>query len=363
MPSNKRLVDPYYLKQLKENEEIFEAAFFKKFLLSESFLKKKRERNVGQASLKNNINQKLKENKSKLKKQKTNNVKINLDAIYQYILQLEVFPRRDNGEKKEFLKRWKSQKERLNRVLVEKEKERQEKERLKKIKEEAERRFREQEEQKRLREEALKKERKKQKEALKKAEEVLRKKQKLALLQGKRTDWKQVKQVLVENRVKHLYHFTDRVNIPSIKKNGGLISWNYSNREGIDILRPGSGWDARVEARRYGLSNYISLSFCEDHPMKFKAKQEGRIQDPVLLKISLDVCFFNLTMFTDMNAADSRSSRKNNLEFISNLRFDLFPENYFLIKDMGGHEYKYYQAEILVDTILPIEYILNIDDY
>ena len=178
LPSNKRLVDPYYLKQLKENEEIFEAAFFKKFLLSESFLKKKRERNVGQASLKNNINQKLKENKSKLKKQKTNNVKINLDAIYQYILQLEVFPRRDNGEKKEFLKRWKSQKERLNRVLVEKEKERQEKERLKKIKEEAERRFREQEEQKRLREEALKKERKKQKEALKKAEEVLRKKQK-----------------------------------------------------------------------------------------------------------------------------------------------------------------------------------------
>lgn len=42
---------------------------------------------------------------------------------------------------------------------------------------------------------------------------------------NKKTNWQEFKNIIEEKGVKKLYHFTDRDNLESIIKNGGLYSW------------------------------------------------------------------------------------------------------------------------------------------
>lgn len=57
----------------------------------------------------------------------------------------------------------------------------------------------------------------------------------------KRGDWSEFKRVLEQHKITKLYHFTDRDNLESIIKNGGLISWKDCERQGIAIPKPGGG--------------------------------------------------------------------------------------------------------------------------
>jgi len=57
----------------------------------------------------------------------------------------------------------------------------------------------------------------------------------------KKQNWQEFQQVLQQNRVIKLYHFTDRANIASIKKYGGLYSWEYCDKNGIVIPYQGGG--------------------------------------------------------------------------------------------------------------------------
>ena len=41
---------------------------------------------------------------------------------------------------------------------------------------------------------------------------------------GKRRDWEEFKRVLEQHKITKLYHFTDRDNLESIIRSGGLIS-------------------------------------------------------------------------------------------------------------------------------------------
>ena len=44
--------------------------------------------------------------------------------------------------------------------------------------------------------------------------------------------------VMKLNNVEKLYHFTDRENLESIKKNGGLYSWDFceKNKDNYEII-------------------------------------------------------------------------------------------------------------------------------
>ena len=188
-----------------------------------------------------------------------------------------------------------------------------------------------------------------------KAEKV----RKLKALLNKKANWRDFQKILQENNITILYHFTDLSNLKSIKENGGLYSWYYCDRNNIVIPMTGNSSLGRSLDLEFGLEDYVRLSFIKDHPMKHVAMNEGRVTKPYILKVSIDVCYFENTRFSDMNAADKRHTNDDSIDFLNSLRFDLFQRRYF---DLNPIEKKLHQAEILVKTWIPAEYITNINE-
>lgn len=200
-----------------------------------------------------------------------------------------------------------------------------------------------------------------QEEAKKRIEESkkLEKENKLKALLNKKSNWRDLQKVLQENNITILYHFTDHSNLKSIKENGGLYSWYYCDKNNIVIPMTGNSTLGRSLDLEFGLEDYVRLSFIKDHPMKHVAMNEGRITRPYLLKVSIEVCYFENTRFSDMNAADRRHTNGDSVDFLSSLRFDLFHKSYF---DLNPIEKKQHQAEVLVKTWIPAEYITNFNE-
>jgi len=166
---------------------------------------------------------------------------------------------------------------------------------------------------------------------------------------------------LLDNKVTKLYHFTDRSNIDMIKKMGGLYSWNYLQRNNISVPMPGGDNLSKMLDSRHGLQNYVRLSFCSNHPMKYVAMNEGRINNPVLLHIDPSVVTFKDTLFSDMNATKSGHIKGGALEDLKRVRFNVCrqPNHFNLTED----EKPYYQAEVMIKEFLPAKYILNLDEF
>lgn len=57
----------------------------------------------------------------------------------------------------------------------------------------------------------------------------------------KKSSWQEYKDLLEQQGINKLYHFTDRDNLESIIKNGGLYSWADCEQKGINISKPGGG--------------------------------------------------------------------------------------------------------------------------
>lgn len=158
-----------------------------------------------------------------------------------------------------------------------------------------------------------------------------------------------------------LYHFTDRANIQSIIDNGGIYSWQSCQERGILVKRPG-GDDSSHSIDSYkGLGKYVRLSFTSNHPMMYVAKNDGRISDPVVLRIDLSVADLPGTKFSDVNAARNNATVAPGLSGASNIHFTTVRQsNHFNLSD---DEKPYYQAEVLVYDKIPISCIKNIDVY
>ena len=98
----------------------------------------------------------------------------------------------------------------------------------------------------------------------------------------KKSNWQEFEQVLKENRITKLYHFTDFDNLESIIKYGGLYSWADCDEKGIKIAKPGGSSQSRSLDSRDRLEHYVRLSFAYDHPMQYVAMNDGRISNPVV---------------------------------------------------------------------------------
>jgi hypothetical protein len=173
-----------------------------------------------------------------------------------------------------------------------------------------------------------------------------------------KNNWQDFQRVLQQNNISKLYHFTDRANLQSIRQNGGLYSWNYCQRNGITIPRPGGSqlsWNLDMQK---GLQNCVRLAFVKDHPMLYVAQSDGRIINPVILEISSDVIFKKETKFATRNAAKGGVSADGTFEKFSAIKFPILRRRYF---DLDEGEKPYYQAEVLVLEKIPLEYILNIN--
>lgn len=222
------------------------------------------------------------------------------------------------------------------------EKERREKEaRERREREEAERRAREAREAE---------ERRKREEAARKAREE---KQRLySISHTQKVNASAIRNHLTSNGVRCFYHFTDRRNLESIKKHGGLYSWHYCEDHGITIPYPGGNGTSRSLDSYHGLSDYVRLSFCTDHPMKWVLEQKG--YDIVLLRIKIDVACLEGTLFSDINATDNNHRHGGTLDDLKRVNIQATQENYV---SRTSPIFKQHQAEVMVKTFIPLEYI------
>lgn len=156
--------------------------------------------------------------------------------------------------------------------------------------------------------------------------------------------------------VKYFYHFTNYNNLKSIKEHGGLYSWHYCENHDIKIPDAGGDYKSRELDLRQGLQDYVRLSFCSDHPMQYRKKNEGA--HLVLLKIKIDVAAFADTQFSDVNAAANNNIHGASLEDLRRVDIRATQKHYVKKEDPDFHKH---QAECMVKTFIPIEYITNID--
>lgn len=156
--------------------------------------------------------------------------------------------------------------------------------------------------------------------------------------------------------IMYLYHFTHKKNIDSIKKSGGLFSWKYCEDHNIRIEYPGGDDKSRQLDISNGLEDYVRLSFCDDHPMKWRLIQEG--YELVLLKIKIDVAWIKGTIFSDINAVDNKHRHGDTLDDLRMVNFDAVKQRFV---PNTSPLFKQHQAEVLVRTFIPLEYIINID--
>lgn len=249
----------------------------------------------------------------------------------------------------------------LREILLQREIAKKEAERKAREEAERQRKLAEERERKRIEQERLEKERR-----AKEQEERLRaeQQQKQAeidrlsnLVTRKKADAESIRTYLSTNHVYQFYHFTDRRNIPKIKEMGGLYSWSYCEDHDIRIPNPGGDDQSRELDRRYGLQDFVRLSFCDDHPMAYRKQQEGA--DLVLLVIDVEVATFLETLFSDMNATDVRHNHGDNLEALKRVDIDATKQSY--VRNTSP-SFKPHQAECMIKTFIPIKYIKNIDN-
>lgn len=173
-----------------------------------------------------------------------------------------------------------------------------------------------------------------------------------------KSNTEQILRLLREKNIRYLYHFTSADNIPSIKKNKGLYSWDYMDRHGITIPVAGGDSMSRNLDIKYNLQDYVRLSFCQDHPMAYRLRMAG--EKIVLLMIDIRAAAFADTQYSDMNATDSRHHHGPSMSDLERVDFSAVKRTYVSSSDP---DFKTHQAEVMVKTHIPSEYILNLDDF
>lgn len=176
----------------------------------------------------------------------------------------------------------------------------------------------------------------------------------------KKKNWQGYESIIRHHGIEKLYHFTDRDNLKSIIDNGGLYSWADCEGKGITIPRPGGGDLSRNLDKRDNLQHYVRVSFTTNHPMMYKAMNEGRITNPVVLEIDPGVIYWKDSKYADRNATRNGANVGDSLNDFKKIHFHSVKQKYF---DIDLEERPFYQAEVLVKNFIPLDKILNISNF
>lgn len=160
---------------------------------------------------------------------------------------------------------------------------------------------------------------------------------------------------------KPLYHFTDTRNILSIKEHG-LLSLAELKRRGIEIPAAGGNELSHDLDKELKLDEYVHLCFFTNHPMEYRARKDGRINESVFLEINPDVLQWANVIFTLAVANQNdvgrltfeQAKEKMDIEIICpSTRQDWSDPD---IKERRKLAKKY---EILVPNTIPVEFIIG----
>ena len=181
------------------------------------------------------------------------------------------------------------------------------------------------------------------------------------LLKKYKYDWKLYRKFLIKNKIKYLYHFTDKSNLDSILKHGGLFSRKHCNENNIDVSKPGGDSLSYELDKRASLDDFVRLSFTPNHPMMYFAMNEGRIDNPVILKLNIELIYWKDSKYSDSNATSKNSRIGENFDSLSIIDFDILKKTDYL--NAPTDKKKYFQAEVLIKNHIPIQHIENIFEY
>ncbi len=177
----------------------------------------------------------------------------------------------------------------------------------------------------------------------------------------KRKNSAEFEKILQQHNITKLYHFTDRDNLESIIKNGGLYSWHDCDSKNINISKPGGSDTSRQLDMRDGLQNYVRVSFTKHHPMMYVAMNDGRISNPVILEIDPEVVYWQDSKFANMNATKNGANVGSSLDDFKEIHFQSVKARKHF--DLDDDEQKYFQAEVLVKNFIPLKCITNISSF
>lgn len=169
------------------------------------------------------------------------------------------------------------------------------------------------------------------------------------------------REVLTSRGIHSLYHFTDRENLESIIRSGGLYSWASCEKKGISIPKSGGDSLSHLLDSKAGLEDYVRVSFTTRHPMMYVAMNEGRISNPVILQIDPEVIEAEGVLFADRNATRNGVQIGANLDDLKRIHFDTVKANKHF--DVDSDEQPFYQAEVLIPGFIPLQYIRNIGNF
>ncbi len=157
------------------------------------------------------------------------------------------------------------------------------------------------------------------------------------------------------SRVKKIYHFTDRSNIESIIRCGGLYSWAFLEEHNISSKKGGDSLSHSLDISR-GLQDYVRLSPNTSHPMQYRLRQSG--YDLVTLEIHPIVLLMYGVLFSNKNATSSDVVVGGGAKYCDGVN----KAAYLYFVKRTSEDFGVAQSEVLVKRFLPIKYIMNIYD-
>lgn len=160
-----------------------------------------------------------------------------------------------------------------------------------------------------------------------------------------------------------VWHFTDKANFTSIQQHGGLLPYAELQRRGVDIQAPGGNEWSHDADSRVGVDEYVHLAFIPNHPMLYRAKEDGRITRPSWLKIDVSILFQDGVRFT-REVANRAGAR---LLTIEEARHEIDWEVLFTRTDWSDPEIKARRqaaekSQILIPGMVPLARILGAKD-
>jgi len=122
---------------------------------------------------------------------------------------------------------------------------------------------------------------------------------------------------------------------------------------GIRVDYPGSNTVSRTLDKNKTLDRYIHLSLNPKQPMLYVAQNEGRIREVVTLRIDTSVILWDQTLFSDRNAASNSAKIGGSINDFRNINFSIACG----LTWSSDYEKSLFQAEVLVESHIPLKYI------
>jgi len=143
-----------------------------------------------------------------------------------------------------------------------------------------------------------------------------------------------------------------------IRGKKGLLSLSELEKQGIKIPVPGGNeWSHRADKIK-GMNKYVHLCFLDDHPMFDRVQFDGRIRDPIWLKIDSSILLKDEVRFCIDVSNKSGVSILSPKEAIEQIDFEvLFAHQNHNDPKIRARLYAAKKSEILVPNFVPIERI------